>query len=82
MGGLFALPPPPPSWIGLIKQTQIFLFEFTYNADNSNLFVNEKEIFKCKADNKNFNLSNSILSKRFSTTESREVSLNGNVYAF
>ena len=26
-----------------------------YNADNSYLFVNEKEIFKFKADNKNVN---------------------------
>ena len=28
-----------------------------HNADNSHLFVNEKEIFKFKADNKNFNFA-------------------------
>ena len=45
-----------------------------YNDDNSYLFVNGKEIFKFKADNKNVN--------GFSATDAREVSLNGNVYDF
>ena len=57
-----------------------------YNVDNSYLFVNEKEIFKFKADNKNVNFSTQFclgsISNGFSSTESREVSLNGIVYDF
>ena len=52
-----------------------------YNTDNSYLFVNGKEIFKFKADNKNVNFSNQFC-LRVSVTESREVSLNGNMYDF
>ena len=55
-------------------------------ADNSYLFVNGKEIFKFKADNKNVNFPTQFclrsISNGFSTTESREVSLNGNVHDF
>ena len=57
-----------------------------YNADNSYLFVNRKEIFKFKANNKNVNFPTQFclgsISNGFSNTESREVSLNGNVYDF
>ena len=57
-----------------------------YNADNSYLFVNGKEIFKFKAGNKSVNFSTQFclgsISKGFSTTESREASLNGNVCGF
>ena len=57
-----------------------------YNADNSYLFVNGKEIFKFKADNKNVNFPYQFclgsISNGFSNTESREVSLNGNMYNF
>ena len=57
-----------------------------YNADNSYLFVNEKEIFKFKAENKNVNFPTQFflgsISNGFSTTESREVFLNGNMYDF
>ena len=58
-----------------------------YNADNSYLFVNGKEIFKFKADeNKNVNFPTQFclrsISNGFSATESRAVSLNGNVYDF
>ena len=57
-----------------------------YNADNSYLFVNGKEIFKFKADNKNVNFPTLFclgsISNGFSATESREVFLNGNVYDF
>ena len=56
-----------------------------YNDDN-NYFVNGKEIFKFKADNKNVNFPTRFclgsISGGFSSTESREVSLNGNVYDF
>ena len=57
-----------------------------YNADNSYLFFNEKEIFKFKSDNKNVSFPTQFclgsVSNGFSATESREVSLNGNVYDF
>ena len=55
-----------------------------YNCDNSYLFVNGKEIFKFKADNKNVNFPTRFclggIYDGFSATESRGVSLNGNVY--
>ena len=55
-----------------------------YNADNSYLFVNVKEIFKSTADNKNGNFPTRFyfesITKGFRATESREVSLNGNVH--
>ena len=57
-----------------------------YNADNSNLFVNGREIFKFQVDNKNVNFPTQSclesISNGFSATETREASLNGNVYAF
>ena len=50
------------------------------------MFVNGKEIFKFKADKKNVNFSTQFcfesISYGFSATESREVSLNVNVYEF
>ena len=57
-----------------------------YNSDNSYLFVNGKEIFKFKADNKNVNFPTQFclesISNGFSNTGSREVSVNGNIYDF
>ena len=57
-----------------------------YNADNSYLFVIGKEIFRFKANNKIVNFPTQFcfgsISNGFSATESREVSLNGNVYDF
>ena len=68
----------------LLKQTKKFVLSLHYNADNSYLFVNGKEIFKFKAANKNVNFPTQFclgsISNRFSAPESREVSLNGNVY--
>ena len=57
-----------------------------YNADNSYLLVNGKEISKFKANNKSVNFSiqfclGSIFNV-FGNTESRELSLNGNIYDF
>ena len=50
------------------------------------MFVNGKETFKLKPDNKNVNFPTQFclesISNRFSATESKEVSLNGNVYDF
>ena len=57
-----------------------------YNADNSYLFVNGKEIIRFKTDNKNVHLPTRFclrsISDGFSATESREVSLNRNEYDF
>ena len=57
-----------------------------YNADNSYLFVNGKEIFKFKADNKNVNFLTQFclgsISNGFSTIKSREKSVKKNVYDF
>ena len=59
---------------------------FHYNADNSHLLVNGKKFFKFKAGNKIVNSPNQfclgIISNGFSNTESREISLNVNVYDF
>ena len=50
------------------------------------MFVNGKEIFKFKADNRNANFPNQFcigsISNGFSAIESREVSWYGNVYDF
>ena len=52
-----------------------------YNDDNSSFFVNGKEIFKIKADNKNVNFPTQFclgsISNGCSAAESREVSLKG-----
>ena len=71
--------------INFTKRNKKFCLSWHYNADNSYLFVNGKEIFKFKVDNKNnfptqFFLAS--ISNRFSAIESTEVSLNGNVYDF
>ena len=72
--------------INFSKANTKFCLSWHYNAGNSYLFVNGKEIFKFKADNKNVNFPTQFclisISSGFSTTESREVSLNGNVYDF
>ena len=57
-----------------------------YNHDNSYLFVNGKEIYKSKADNKNVHFSTQFclgsISNKSDAVDSREVSLKGNVYDF
>ena len=72
--------------INFSKSNTKFCLSLHYNADDSYLFVNGKEIFKFKANNKNVNFSTQFclgsISNGFSATESREVSLNGNVYDF
>ena len=68
-----------------IANRKVFL-SFNYNSYNSYLFVNGKEIFKFKTDNKNVNLPTQVclgsIFNLFSAIECREVSLNGNVYDF
>ena len=72
--------------INFNKASITFCLSLHYNADNSYLFVNGKAIFKFKADNKNVNFPTQFclgsISIGFSATESREVSLKGNVYDF
>ena len=57
-----------------------------YNGENNNFFVNRKEIFKFKADNKNLNFPTHLclgsISNGFGAIGYREVSLKGNVYEF
>ena len=70
--------------ISFSKANKKFCLSLHYNADNSYLFV--KEMFKFTADNKNVNFPTQFcvgsISNGFSATESREVSLNGNVHHF
>ena len=72
--------------INFSKANTKFCLSLYYNGDNSYLLANGKEFFKFKANNKNFNFPTQFclgsISNGFSTTESREVSLNGNVYDF
>ena len=69
-----------------VKLIAKFYLSLRYNGINSYLFVNGKEIFKFSSDNKNVNFSTQFclgsISSGFSTLESREVSLSGNVYNF
>ena len=61
------------------ENTKVFL-SLHYNADSSYLFVNRKEIFNFKADNKNANLSTQFclgsIYNEFSIIEFRGVPLN------
>ena len=72
--------------ISCIKLNTKLCLSLDYNADNSSSFVNGREIFNFKFDNKNVNFPTQFclgsISNGFSNTESREVSLNGNVYRF
>ena len=72
--------------INFSKENTAFCLRLHYNADNSYLSVNGKEIFKFKADNKNVNFPTQFcpgsISNEFSTTDSKEISLNGNLYDF
>ena len=72
--------------ISFTKANTKFCLGFHYNADNSYLFVNGKEICKFKANSKDINFPTQFflggISDGFWATESREVFLNGNVYDF
>ena len=72
--------------ISFTKANTTFCLSLHYNGGNTYLSVNGKEIFKFKANNKNANFPTQFclgsISNGFSNTESREVSFNGNVYAF
>ena len=72
--------------IGFSKANTKFCLSLHYNADNSYLFINRKEIFKFKTDTKNVNFPTQFcfesISNGFSATESTELSLNEIVYDF
>ena len=57
-----------------------------YNGDNSYLFVNRKENFKFKTDNKKVNFLTQFyvgsITEKFGVIGSRKVSFKGNVYDF
>ena len=71
--------------INCTKANTKFCLKLHYSA-NSYLFVNGKEIFKFKSNNKNVNFPTQFFlasaSNEFSNIDSREVSLSGNVYDF
>ena len=85
INGSFGLPEKMFS-INFAKPNTKFFLSFHYKADNSYLFVNGKEIFKFKANNKNVKFLTQFclgsISDGFSATESREASLHENVYYF
>ena len=60
------------------KASTRFCLSSHYNANNTYLFVNGKELFKFKASNKNFSFPTQFclesMSKVFSATESNEIS--------
>ena len=72
--------------INLTKWNTKFCLSLHYNDDKSHLFANGKETTEFKADNNNVNFPTRFclggVSDGFSATESKEVSLNGNVYDF
>ena len=67
--------------ISLSKANTKFCLRLHYNGDNNYLFVNGKEIFKFKADNKNVKFPTQFC-LRFGALEFREVSLTRNVSEF
>ena len=72
--------------INFSKANTIFCFSLPYNVYSSYSFVNRKEIFTFKANNKNVNFPTQFclgsISNGFSAAESREVSGDRNVYSF
>ena len=57
-----------------------------YNADNSDLFFDGKEMYKFKASNKNNSFPSQFclgsISKKFDSADTEEVYFKGNVYGF
>ena len=76
----------PENSISFSKAGTKFFLSLHYNYNNRYQFVNRKEIFKFKTNNKNVNFLTQFLlgsiSNGFHATESRGVSLGWNVYDF
>ena len=72
--------------VNFTKANTKFCFRLDYNAGNSYLFVNGKDIFKFKSDNKNVNFPTQFclgrMSNGFKAHKSRELPLNEHVYDF
>ena len=72
--------------ISFTKANTKFCLSWHYNAYNSYLFINGKQIIKFKTDNKNVNFPNRFclgnITDGFNVTESREVFLRKNLYDF
>ena len=72
--------------INLSKAETNFCLNLHYDSDNSYSFVNEKEIYKFKANNGNVNFPSQFclgsISNEFDFADSEEVSFKGNVYDF
>ena len=68
------------------KASTKFCLSLCYNADNSYLFVNGKEIYTFKVSNKNnnfpFRLCLGTMSNEFDYVDSEEIFFKGNVYDF
>ena len=66
------------------KANTRFCFSLHYNGGNIYLFLNGKEIFNFKSDDKDVNLPTQFclgsISNGFGANDSRELSLKGNVY--
>ena len=78
--------PEKKSSVNFSEANTKFCLSLHCNGDNSYLFVDGIEISKFKADNENVNFPTHLclgsISNGFGATESREVSLKGNVYDF
>ena len=72
--------------INFTKVKRNFCLSLHYNADNSYLFVNRKEIYKFKASNKNNNFPSRFclgsISNEFDSDDLNEVSFKPNVHDF
>ena len=72
--------------INFAKAKTKFCLSLHYNADNSYLFVNGKEIYKFKASNTNNNFPSRFclgsISNEFDSNDLNEISFKGNVYDF
>ena len=68
------------------KAKTTFYLRLHCDGDNSYLFINGKEIFLFKSDNKNVNFPAQFclgsISNKFGAIGSREISLKENVYTF
>ena len=72
--------------ISFSKAKTKFFLSFHYNGNNSYLFINVKNIYKFKGNNKNINFPNKFclgsISNKFDYFDSEEVSLKESVHNF
>ena len=72
--------------INFSRSSTKFCVSLHYNGDNSYLFVNGKQVYNFKADNKNDDFPTQFclrsISKKFGAIDSREVSLEEDVRDF